>query len=293
MNGNSRDDVVLWIVISFCILAPVVMSSLWAYCDKYYPPMLLAVLLGIAVAALTYRYLGGTEGSAFSVGVLKVAGSAALLLGTTYLTHQGFSKEILPGLPPNQLAIVERERDECREREKKKVDELDQCRLEIEKAERRSKDILIGEIEKLSPSSDLGQKLADMAARGKGPFPAVIKNLKAKVTVIKRDKGKFSVCPSLGFAASDLLRLSRTYDKSEEGILQVAGLPTGLIATAKCGESPRSFDIQIGCNDGLILFPEHIVSCGKEGEVGWKYPNGERNFEVLVEVIRETTQPKQ
>jgi hypothetical protein len=291
MNGNNRDDIVLWIVISFCLITPVVLTSLWAYGDKYYPPMLMAVLLGIAVAALTYRYLGGTSSSSFSIGVLKVAGSAALLLGTTYITHQGFSREILPSVPPNRLAIVEKERDDSKNREKDIAGKLEQCKLDLEKAERRSKDILIGEIEKVSPSSDLGQKLADMAARGKGPFAVVIKSLKARATVIKRDKGKFSVCSSLGFAASDQLRLSRTYDKSEEGTLQVAGSPTGIIATAKCDESPRSFDIQIGCKDGSILFPEHILSCGNEGEVGWKYTKGERTFEVLVEVMRQTSQP--
>jgi hypothetical protein len=76
-SGREHDDHVLWIVIGFCLLVPVILVTVWQFTGKFYPPMLLSILLGIAVAALTYRYLGGSQGSVFSIGALKIVGCSS------------------------------------------------------------------------------------------------------------------------------------------------------------------------------------------------------------------------
>lgn len=286
MSNSDRDDIVLLVVMAFCIITPVILTSLWAYSDRYYPPMLIAALLGIAIAALTYRYLGGTAGSEFSVGVLKVAGSAALLVGTMYFTNDGLTKQMDRDNAPNRLAQVIRERDDARNQLEERDNELDTLKTRLEAAETEGATVVVSKIREIPPSSIIGRELADMAKSRVGPFSQVFKVLDVNVTVVGYIKGreKFHACDDMGFAGASV-QLSRPGD--ELGDLQppAPGHQVGTIQASICNRTPRRFDVQISCEDGKGFFPEHITGCGENGEVLWKVPNGPRVFSLSVEIL--------
>jgi hypothetical protein len=51
------------------------------------PPIVISFLLATGLAALTYRYLGGIEGSSFAVGTLKLTGTLGALVGLAMLIN--------------------------------------------------------------------------------------------------------------------------------------------------------------------------------------------------------------
>lgn len=277
MSNPDRDDIVLLVVMAFCITTPVILTSLWAFSDRYYPPMLIAALLGIAIAALTYRYLGGTAGSEFSVGVLKVAGSAALLVGTMYFTNEGLAKQMDRDNAPNRLAKAIQERDDAR----RQIDEL-KTRLEVVEAEQS--EVLISKIRQLKPSSSIGRQIAEMAKSGIGPFSEVIVVHDVNVTVVGYIQGReqFHACSDLEFA-DKRVRFSRPGDEVGDLPQPAPGRQVGLIAEAVC-RGPRRFDIQLSCADGGRFFPEHITGCA-DSAVRWKERNGPRVFNLSAEVL--------
>lgn len=280
---NNRDDVVLWLVLIFCFITPVVLASLWAFSGRFYPPMLLAVLLGIGVAALTYRYLGGTSGSEFSVGVLKVAGSAALLLGTTYITNQGFSSQMDADNSANKLMQVRKDRDRAIHDINSLQKKLDSATEQLEKTANQSVEESIFYAEKLSPTSVLGSKLVEMSRKRQGPFSAVQKFLTINVTATDatKDEGSFNACSDLALAGEDV-RL--TVEVGDEAV-PVLAKQSGIIESIICNRSGRRFDLQVSCKAGLKLFPEQILGCGEKGQVKWATPNGHRVFSVGLEVL--------
>ncbi|SFL69560.1 hypothetical protein SAMN05421830_10516 [Desulfomicrobium norvegicum] len=286
MEKENRDDVALWVIITACIFIPVLFVSLWAFYDRYYPPMFIAVLLGIAVAALTYRYLGGASGSEFSFGVLKVAGSAALLLGTAYLTNWGLSKQMNQEIGPNKFAEAICERNTAQSERDQLKTEVGSLKGELEIAEKKKAEVLINEIEKLSPSSELGRRLSDLAIKKIGPFSEVISLKDVNVTVVGyvKDREVFYACENLGFGG-EKVRLTRVDYSSDGSVRTLTCRQRGVIQATVCNEATRRFDIQIGCDAGLILFPEHISSCGSEGEVRWRVSNGPKIFKISAEVL--------
>jgi len=306
MSGE-RDDVVLWITLVFCLLTPVVLVCVWAYTGVYFPPMILSVLLGIAVAALTYRYLGGTQGSEFSVGALKVAGSAALLIGTAYFTNQGLSEQMDSN---NSVIRLVESRDEVKKLTAKALSDennyisetnkltflIQQRESEITLLKEKNKIandkkaiISIGEIEKLSPKSTLGIQIIELANKGKGPFletKEVKKEVRVTISGNVNKKGKFFACSSLGLV-NEKVRFSKiNSDSLGEYTTEVS--QGGLINTTYCGNPKRKFEIQLNCEDGKTLFPNHISKCLKNGNVGWKVVNGQRMFTLDVSVLSKT-----
>lgn len=287
MGDNNRDDVVLWIVIGFCLLTPVIMTTLWAFADLFYPPMLISVLLGIAIAALSYRYLGGTAGSEFSVGVLKVAGSAALLLGTAYLTNDGLTKQMDKENSANKLsAAIEKQTKVIQEKEELER-KLEENQRQLEMTKKRSTEILISEIEKLKPKSLLGEQLVELARKRKGPFVEVTKSMNVAVTVVGyiKDKGKFNACNDFEFAGEHIRFARFCQMKNEEEIKSLVARQAGTIGSSICQKVPRKFDVQISCQDGFDLFPDYITGCETEGSVKWRIPNGDRTFQLTAEVL--------
>lgn len=284
MSNPDRDDIVLLVVMAFCITTPVILTSLWAFSDRYYPPMLIAALLGIAIAALTYRYLGGTAGSEFSVGVLKVAGSAALLVGTMYFTNEGLAKQMDRDNAPNRLAKAIQERDDARRQIGELNHQLSALKTRLEVVEAEQSEVLISKIRQLEPSSSIGRQIAEMAKSGIGPFSEVIVVHDVNVTVVGYIQGReqFHACSDLEFA-DKRVRFSRPGDEVGDLPQPAPGRQVGLIAEAVC-RGPRRFDIQLSCADGGRFFPEHITGCA-DSAVRWKERNGPRVFNLSAEVL--------
>ena len=80
---SSRDSVGPYIVVAACLVLGVLLTLIG---DKP-PSMVISVLLACGIAALLYGILGGVTGADFNLGPLKVGGSAAVLLGGTWLIN--------------------------------------------------------------------------------------------------------------------------------------------------------------------------------------------------------------
>ena len=303
---GERDDIVLWIAIAFCLLTPVVLVFIWAYDGKFIPPMILSVLLGIAVAALTYRYLGGTQGTQFSVGALKLAGSAALLLGTAYLTNDGLSKQM-----DSENSVVRLH--EANGKIKKLENTLDQknsehkAELEKLKSDVQTKHgtilslekqliiamqnqgvVNIVEIEKLTPTSPLGEQILALQKKKKGPFreTAYVKEgIRVTVSGDIDKKGLFFACSFLDLAEENV-KLTRI-NSENTGVYTVIAKQAGRMDLTYCSSDKRKFEMQLHCDDGRALFPDQIDNCRPDGSVGWKIAGGERYFSVDVAVLSE------
>jgi hypothetical protein len=72
-----------YIVVAACLVLGVLLTVIG---DKT-PSMVISVLLACGIAALLYGILGGVTGADFNLGPLKVGGSAAVLLGGTWLIN--------------------------------------------------------------------------------------------------------------------------------------------------------------------------------------------------------------
>lgn len=282
-DGRDKDDVVLWIVIAFCILCPVILLTLSGF-GFFYPPMLSAVLLGIAVAALTYRYLGGTNGSQFSVGVLKVTSSAALLLGTTWFTNQGFSEQM--DIENSAVRLVQAKKDhEALAGEHAIIKgQLAEARQRIEMLSAKSVDESLAQVGQLDPASPLGSKLVEMARKRLGPFSEVQRTLRINATSGPlKDENGFNACAALRLNGEGVRISSLNGDDARVVNLRQAGL----IESVLCQKDDRKFDVQVACKAGQVLFPLHIAGCTDSGEVKWVTPGGQRSFPVHVEVLSE------
>ncbi|HNP19220.1 MAG TPA: hypothetical protein PKL31_12345 [Fulvivirga sp.] len=60
------------------------------------PPVVIAIFLGSGIAALVFRFLGGTAGTTMAMGTLKLSGSIAVLLGSAYYVNQQLEKQLTP-----------------------------------------------------------------------------------------------------------------------------------------------------------------------------------------------------
>ncbi len=281
------DDVVLWLIIVFCFSVPVLLVILWTVTDTLYPPMLVSILLGIGTAALTYRYLGGTRGSEFQVGALKVAGSAAMLLGTAAFTNWGLSSQMTRDHSPRTVSSLEQKNGELRRLVDNKGLEIADLKAKLERQTGVTQEALLQRVEELSPDSFAGRGILDLARKGVGPFSKVKRSVSVTATITEGPKTatEFHACSDLGLSGERV----RIYPASTESDVaserSVEGRQTGRLPTDQCANRNASFRVRLSCEMGKILFPESIVSCRQDGNVGWRDPRASRTFSISIEVL--------
>ena len=294
MNGEKnqmpqidpyKDDLVLWIVMAFCLLIPVVLGVLAALTKVPYPPMLISMLLGISTAALTYRYLGGASDATFSMGLLKVTGSAALLLGTAWLSNNYLEKQMLPDTL--KLPDVIAERDKARLDAQEKENKIAALNIELGKLHIEQGDSLVSRVSQLTPESDEAKGILGLQHQRKGPFASVKRAVNVRVTPAGGPQGAFfNACMDMNFDSGDTVRFSRLIGEAPDTkVLTSNAKRGGFISSLQCDKG-RSFDVQLSCEVGIKLFPDKIQLCDNSIGTGWKEGmNKERVFLVTAEVL--------
>lgn len=281
------DDVVLWLVIVFCLSVPVALVIHWTLNDTLYPPMLVSILLGIGTAALTYRYLGGTRGSEFQVGALKVAGSAAMLLGTAAFTNWGLAEQMTKDHGPRSISALEAKNRALREEAEHSEQTIRDLQAELESQTQVTQEGLLQRVAELTPDSFAGRGILDLASKGSGPFSKVKRSISANATVTEGPRGvsDFHACTDLGLVNESV----RIYASNTDGELtserSIEGRQTGRLSTDQCASRNATFRLRLSCEMGRALFPEHITACTSDGNVGWKDVRAPRTFPVSIEVL--------
>ncbi|WP_298772936.1 hypothetical protein [uncultured Shewanella sp.] len=99
----SAEDIVVIIAIVMTLLLAPVLTMLWYLKSPILvPPPIIAIFLGIAVASILYRFLGGVHNASFTIGALKVTGSAAILIFVAWWANEelkGFMPKMSPKAP--------------------------------------------------------------------------------------------------------------------------------------------------------------------------------------------------
>ncbi len=98
MNGETK---LMLILITVFLIGGV--ASLWLG----QPPIITALSGGVVITAILYRFLGGVEGSTFTVATFKTTGSAAVLCVAVWFMNEqlvAFNSRIQPE-PANWVAV--------------------------------------------------------------------------------------------------------------------------------------------------------------------------------------------
>ncbi len=87
-KGLNGEDIVIISISSLTLVLSVLAGALWSIESPIIiPPPIIAILLGISVASLVYRFLGGVRHATFKMTGIKVTGSAAILFAVAYWTN--------------------------------------------------------------------------------------------------------------------------------------------------------------------------------------------------------------
>jgi len=95
-KGLNSEDAVIIFVCGLTLILSVITGGLWSV-EKpiVVPPPIIAIMLGISVSSLVYRFLGGVGEATFAMKGLKVTGSAAILFGVAVWANM----ELKPYVP--------------------------------------------------------------------------------------------------------------------------------------------------------------------------------------------------
>jgi len=263
------DDIVICVTVVLCLGIALFLAVQLVDGGSEYPPTLISTFLGISIAALTYRFLGGTGGTEFSVGLLKLGGSAALLLGTAWFVGDRLRDEIRLYSSMNtyreQIGTLETER---RARE----GELDTLRRQVANAPAARGALTLAEIRKLKPDDPFVRDLRTLVEGEEGPFRRTIRDLVVKISVIATDpvRPEFRICGNTLDALNEgtdvpsrQALLSRTLEDGSPVSVRADRL--GKIDADVCADADRQFDVQINCPVALTIFRDTIASCAEGG----------------------------
>lgn len=267
------DDIVICVTVAMCLGIALFLAYLLVQRGYGYPPTLITLFLGIAVAALTYRFLGGTDGTTVSIGLLKVGGSAALLLGTTFIIGDRIRAEL--DIFENDDAY--RARIDALEKESTvrlkrlgekdgRIAELEQKMQELPAAQSLYN---LERIKKLDPNDPLISGIRQLVEAQEGAFRQTVNDIEVRVALsaMPNDQPLYNICGD----AADKLYGAATNRNPKILAFRSAGsdaVPVsiklerkGRIGDDVCQKPGRDFDIQIGCLAALTLFPDMLKNC--------------------------------
>lgn len=273
------DDIVICVTVALSLVIALFLAYSLVERGANYPPTLISTFLGICVAALTYRFLGGADGNQFSVGLLKLGGSAALLLGTTFFVGERIRSEqnIFENFSSyrQQIGTLKSESDA-------RLGEIEKRDGKIAALEKKLRDApatetaqTIDDIKKRSPNDPLIQGIKQLVNAQEGPFRQTIRDLQVKVAVVSMpgDQNLYSICGDK-FAAlyegadvpNPKILASRSVGPDADSVSQILER-RGKIGDDVCASPTRDFDIQIGCATAMELFSDKIASCGEASTI--------------------------
>lgn len=259
------DDVVICLAVGLGLLIALFLSWQLVVEDADFPPTLISAFLGIAIAALTYRFLGGAADTQFSMGVLKLGGSAALLLGTTWFVGDRLRDEI------RLYASMDTYRQQLEEIEADRAtrgDEIVALREQLRKAPDARRNYTLNEIKAMQPTDPFVRNLRNLVEGQEGPFRQTLKDEVVRVAVIAAggDVPRFNICNDV------LSKLNEGVDAPNPTVLFTRALEDGNTESIKaaragrivedvCASEEREFDVQVNCPVALALFKDVISSC--------------------------------
>lgn len=256
----SKDDLVMLGVMVICAGTAMTLIGLGMFTGHWPPAFPVAILIGAAVATLTFRYLGGTAPTTFGLGALKLSGSAALLVGIAYFGNIELDKQIGKAKTDNDLVTSERTLR----------NDIKTLRAENQKLKHDASDEgLLKRIQNESPQTPFANGLRDMAENEEGIFR---RTRKTRTSAIGIKSSSYQACRNLGLEGRRIRVLALQPETDTPFTLNLDS--GGLIDPQFCqDEAQNGFKLQISCDAGLKLFPQDIQYCDANNQPKWKTKN--------------------
>ena len=270
--GKWLNDIVICVTVVLSLALALFFAYSLVERHAGYPPTLISVFLGLCVAALTYRFLGGTDGTEFSVGLLKLGGSAALLIGTTWFLSERIKAELnILATSAGYRQQIEQLTSDLAERgtEVAKRDaQIQVLQAQIDKMPQQAVAANIALIRKMAPNDPLVTAIRRMVDAQEKPFSQTLRDMSARVALVAMpgDAALYNICPAAfeelyrGFDANTNILFSRSVGDDGDNV-SMALDRRGRIGNDICDNPARDFDVQIGCGAAKKLFPETVKSC--------------------------------
>jgi len=256
-----------------------------------FPATVVAVLFGIAIAALVFAFLGGTADASFQVGAARLGGTSALILIVVWFIKGPMYEELKDAAAINagrnaaeKLASANERADAEREAKEQALSQLRTARSNCSETQAETVAGILTRIEESSATDRLGQGVLKLRDRGKGPFNPVLSTTKLAVRFVSSvEKGTFRACYG---KQPDLRDKPVTFEiiDAEAGTSRKITLKPGSdIGVGLC--SAISFDVQLGCDAALDLVPDAALRCDERTGVAWKEPAANRSYEVVATLL--------
>lgn len=269
------EDVVICLALLLGFSTSLLMAIANEFWGTHFPSSLIAFFAAVSVAALIYRFLGGSEGSEFKMGVLKVTGSAAILFGATWFLGDRIRSETLMYQTDIGYRTVLAEKA-------KAVADLTTLNADltskIQHLETRVADLsgarsgyTIEQIRRMKADDAFVSTIRRMFVNEDDPFRQTLREMPALVTLndAMTDTNVYRICVDTQLALfkdletqKDRIRMRRNGgDGDTHAVDIIRGGTIASDATVCSKTMPRSFDIQITCADAAKLFPDRIQRC--------------------------------
>lgn len=267
------DDIVIIVTVALSFLAAIIFAVMMSR-GQFFPPTLLAMLLGISVSALTYRFLGGTDGTKFSIGLLGLGGSAALLLGTTWFVGDRLKAEFKiyddSTSYRNEIAKLTNAVSERDDRVTRHENTIAVLEGKLQKFPAAQTEVSLSAIKKMKPNDELIGAIRRMYKAREYPFVETLKSQPARIAVVGTigERALYNICRDThsklydgGFSNSWVM-VSRSLGANGELASETLDR-AGFIGEDICTNAQRQFDIQIGCGTAQKLFADKVTSCAE------------------------------
>lgn len=269
------DDVVICLALVLGFSVSLMLSIANQVWGARFPPSLIAFFAAISVAALNYRFLGGSGDAQFRMGVLRVTGSAAIVFGAMwFLGNRIEDQTLLYTTDAQYRPAIESNRAENTRLARanavltKEVNDLKDRLTELGSGKTKYS---IDEIKRMPPDHEFVSAIRRLIANEDPPFRQTLKEISALVTINDSmvTPNVYRICPDTQerlFAGletrKDRLRMRRAYGDGETGSVDMdrGGLILPDADVCPVG-GRRTFDIQITCADAAKLFPDRIARC--------------------------------
>ncbi|MGF1749651.1 hypothetical protein [Vibrio cionasavignyae] len=277
------EDYIILTVIIICLVSPVLMLGATQIYNIPFPPVVISVFLGIAVASLLYRFLGGTQGATFAIGALKVTGSAAILAGISWWTDSRLENQLsiynnktetLNELNSTKQKLDSKNKyifelkEEIRELKSEKDQETHKYNTtKLELTQLKSGNHIPNFVRNLEPEDDVSEILRDIQYEKEGPWRQFSKSFTLMVSVVDYlPEGSVAACEENIDKKLEIISdftLNGQVVRTKRPIIMDV---KHYIRRGKDCKDKYKYQLQINCLDAAKIFTNKVLSCG-EGKI--------------------------
>lgn len=262
-----------------------------------FPATVVAVLFGIAIAALVFTFLGGVGDASFTAVGVKVGGTLAAILIVWLVIKGPMHDELLDAqaiqIGKNARAML----NQANARADGEQSAKDEAIRQLKAAKAACNDVqadsisaILARIEESSATDRLGKGVLDLHDQGKGPFNPVLRTTKLPARFVASvQPGTYRACYGKQPDLRDKPITFEVVDAAAGTSKKITLKPGSDIGAGLC--SQIAFDVQLGCDAALELIPDAALRCDERNGVAWKEPTANKTYELVASLLNPELTP--